>query len=120
MRRLRRPGGARGQARARRREYLSHVAQGLALDEVMAGVLPEGKAEVVARLRAHGPVAMVGDGVNNAPAPEARRRLARWRRQEDAMTDKPNETAPKAGYIPKPPSPAELDQVSRDQALITD
>ncbi len=36
------------------------------------------------------------------------------------MTDKPDETAPKAGTIPKPPSPAELDQVSRDQALITD
>ena len=36
------------------------------------------------------------------------------------MTDKHDETSPKAGYIPKPPSPAELDQVSRDQALITD
>jgi len=41
----------------------------LGLDEVRAEVLPEGKAAVVAALReAHGPVAMVGDGINDAPA----------------------------------------------------
>ena len=33
---------------------------------------------------------------------------------------KPDETEPKVGYIPKPPSQADLDQVSQDQALITD
>ncbi len=36
------------------------------------------------------------------------------------MTQEPDETQPKTGYIPKPPSRADLDQVSRDQALITD
>ena len=36
------------------------------------------------------------------------------------MTQDPDETQPKAGYIPKPPSQADLDQVSQDQALITD
>ncbi len=36
------------------------------------------------------------------------------------MTQHPDETEPKVGYIPKPPSPADLDEVSQDQALITD
>ena len=45
------------------------VAQILGIDEVEAGVLPERKSEVVQRLRAKGRrVAMVGDGVNDAPA----------------------------------------------------
>ncbi|WP_342166108.1 heavy metal translocating P-type ATPase [Methylobacterium sp. SD21] len=45
------------------------VAQRLGIDEVAAGVLPGGKAEAVRRFRqAHGPVAFVGDGVNDAPA----------------------------------------------------
>ncbi len=38
------------------------------VDEVIAGVLPEGKQEAVARLQQQGPVAMVGDGINDAPA----------------------------------------------------
>ncbi len=38
------------------------------IEEIEAGVLPEGKSEVIRRLRADGLVAMVGDGINDAPA----------------------------------------------------
>jgi len=38
------------------------------VDHVFAGVPPAGKAEAVRRLRTEGPVAMVGDGTNDAPA----------------------------------------------------
>ncbi len=45
------------------------VAKALGIDEIEAGVLPERKGEVVQRLRNGGRhVAMVGDGVNDAPA----------------------------------------------------
>jgi len=45
------------------------VASQLDIDEIEAGVLPERKSEVVQRLRNEGRrVAMVGDGVNDAPA----------------------------------------------------
>jgi Cu+-exporting ATPase len=45
------------------------VAKTLGIDDVEAGVLPERKSEVVERLRGEGRrVAMVGDGVNDAPA----------------------------------------------------
>ena len=47
-----------------------HVAAQVGLDEVMAGVLPEGKVEAIRELQdKHGQhVAMVGDGINDAPA----------------------------------------------------
>lgn len=45
------------------------VARQLGIDEVEADVLPEGKSEIIERLRSEGGVvAMAGDGVNDAPA----------------------------------------------------
>lgn len=44
------------------------VAKAVGINEVRANVLPPQKAETVAALRAHGTVAMVGDGINDAPA----------------------------------------------------
>lgn len=38
------------------------------VDEVIAGVMPDGKEKVVAELRKQGKVLMVGDGINDAPA----------------------------------------------------
>ena len=38
------------------------------VDEVIAGVLPEGKESVIRALQGQGKVAMVGDGINDAPA----------------------------------------------------
>ena len=38
------------------------------VDEVIAGVLPDGKESVIRDLQKHGKVAMVGDGINDAPA----------------------------------------------------
>ena len=45
------------------------VAAAVGIEEVIAGTLPDGKAEVIAAIQASGrPVAMVGDGINDAPA----------------------------------------------------
>jgi P-type Cu+ transporter len=44
------------------------IARSLGIDEVVAEVLPGGKVEAVRRLKAHGAVAFVGDGINDAPA----------------------------------------------------
>jgi len=45
------------------------IAEKLGMDGYMAHLLPEEKLEAIEKLRAeHGPVAMVGDGVNDAPA----------------------------------------------------
>jgi len=44
------------------------VARRLGIDEVVAGVLPDGKVEALDRLRGHdGKLAFVGDGINDAP-----------------------------------------------------
>ena len=44
------------------------IARKLGIDEVVAGVLPEGKVEAIKRFAQSGDVAFVGDGVNDAPA----------------------------------------------------
>ncbi len=44
------------------------IAAQAGVDEVVAGVLPGGKAEVIRQLKQQGRVAMVGDGINDAPA----------------------------------------------------
>ncbi len=44
------------------------VGRQAGVDEVIAGVLPGGKEQAVRHLQAHGKVAMVGDGINDAPA----------------------------------------------------
>ncbi|MBQ7521121.1 MAG: heavy metal translocating P-type ATPase, partial [Clostridia bacterium] len=46
-------------------EAIGHQA---GVDEVIAGVLPDGKEAVIRRLKRQGKVAMVGDGINDAPA----------------------------------------------------
>jgi len=53
-----------GDDRAAAEPFAAHPA----VDEVFAGVPPEGKAETVERLRREGTVVMVGDGSNDAPA----------------------------------------------------
>ncbi len=52
------------------RATAERLAQTLGITEVEAEVLPDGKADVVARLKADSrrPVLMVGDGINDAPA----------------------------------------------------
>ena len=44
------------------------IAEKVGVDEVIAGVLPEGKEEAVRRFKEEGKVVMVGDGINDAPA----------------------------------------------------
>jgi len=44
------------------------ISKQAGVDRVIAGILPEGKADVIRRLKPLGKVAMVGDGINDAPA----------------------------------------------------
>jgi Cu2+-exporting ATPase len=44
------------------------IGQQAGVDEVIAGVLPDGKEQVIRTLQRQGKVAMVGDGINDAPA----------------------------------------------------
>lgn len=44
------------------------IASQVGIDEVVAGVLPDGKERVISEFKQKGKVAMVGDGINDAPA----------------------------------------------------
>ncbi|EPX77368.1 heavy metal translocating P-type ATPase [Litoreibacter arenae] len=44
------------------------VAQRLGIDTVVAGVMPDGKSDAIARMKEDGMLAFVGDGINDAPA----------------------------------------------------
>lgn len=44
------------------------IGKKVGVDEVIAGVLPDGKEKVISELMKNGKVAMVGDGINDAPA----------------------------------------------------
>ena len=51
------------------RQTAQAVGRRLGIDEIVAEVLPDGKADVIAKLQAQGRVvAMAGDGINDAPA----------------------------------------------------
>ena len=49
-------------------ETAQAVADEIGASHVIAGVLPEGKVDAIDQLRAIGPVAFVGDGINDGPA----------------------------------------------------
>lgn len=51
-----------------RADVARHVTEGLGLDGIRAGLTPDQKVLLVLSERKHGPVMMVGDGVNDAPA----------------------------------------------------
>ncbi|MDO8883797.1 heavy metal translocating P-type ATPase [Pseudotabrizicola sp.] len=51
-----------------RMEVAQRITQGLGLDGIHAGLTPDGKVDLVLAERQTGPVMMVGDGVNDAPA----------------------------------------------------
>ncbi len=44
------------------------VAKSVGIDEVVSGVMPQGKAQAVSQFKQQGRVIMVGDGINDAPA----------------------------------------------------
>ena len=50
------------------RKTAEAIGKKVGVDEVVAGVLPGGKEDVIKALQKYGKVAMVGDGINDAPA----------------------------------------------------
>ena len=70
---------ARRDAHRRQRARRRAVGGAIGVDECRAGLLPEDKLRAVRRSNAErGPVAMVGDGINDAPALAAARSASRW------------------------------------------
>jgi heavy metal translocating P-type ATPase len=51
-----------------RQDVAERIAEGLGFDALHSGLTPDRKVQVVLIERRHGPVTMVGDGVNDAPA----------------------------------------------------
>lgn len=51
-----------------RKETARAIGAAAGVDEVVAEVLPEGKDAIIQKLQTYGKVAMVGDGINDAPA----------------------------------------------------
>ena len=51
-----------------KREVANAIVQALGVDEILCELSPGAKVEAILRERSHGPVMMVGDGVNDAPA----------------------------------------------------
>ena len=51
-----------------RQDVAERIAEGLGFDALHSGLTPDRKVQVVLDERRHGPVTMVGDGVNDAPA----------------------------------------------------
>jgi Cu2+-exporting ATPase len=70
VRALRQQGLAVGLLSGDREASVRHLASGIGLreEEVAWSLRPEQKVEALERWRRHGPVAMVGDGINDAPA----------------------------------------------------
>lgn len=50
------------------RQTAKAIGTKVGVDEIIAGVLPDGKEKVILKLQQHGKVIMVGDGINDAPA----------------------------------------------------
>ena len=50
------------------RQVAAAVAAAVGIDQIHSDILPGGKAQLVRQLQAHGKVAMIGDGINDAPA----------------------------------------------------
>ncbi len=50
------------------RKTADAIGKTVGADEVIAGVLPDGKEEIIRKLKESGKVVMVGDGINDAPA----------------------------------------------------